>query len=109
MSIISSLVDIIKQTFALCLTQTLTAELNTITNQISDLPPMYNKEIKSAFSLKWSKENQEAITANIPVIARLSDSFRFRPRRHTIKPICSKISCSSSLNYSFASIRSSFL
>lgn len=82
MSIISSLVDIIKQRFALCLTQTLTAELNTITNQISDLPPMYNKEIKSAFSLKWSKENQQAITANIPVIARLSDSFRFRPRRH---------------------------
>lgn len=69
MSIISSLVDIIKQRFALCLTQTLTAELNTITNQISDLPPMYNKEIKSAFSLKWSKENQQAITANIPVIA----------------------------------------
>lgn len=50
MSIISSLVDIIKQTFALCLTQILTVELSTTTNQISDLPPMYNKEIKSAFS-----------------------------------------------------------
>ena len=69
MSITTSLVDIIKQTFTLHLTQALTEELNSITNQISDLPPMYNKEIKSAFSLKRPKENQQAITANMPVVA----------------------------------------
>lgn len=68
MSIIRSLVDIIKQTFTLFDTA-LTEERNTITNQITDLPPMYNKEIKSAFSLKWPKENQQAITVNIPVVA----------------------------------------
>jgi len=40
MSIIKSLVDSIKQTFTLCLTQALTDEWDTITNQISDLPTM---------------------------------------------------------------------
>lgn len=69
MSNIRSLTHIIKQTFTLCLTETLTEELNTITNQISDLLPMYNKEIKSAFNFKWSKENKQAITKNIPVVA----------------------------------------
>lgn len=69
MSITRSLVDIIKQTFTLHLTQALTEELNSITNQISDLTPMYNREIKSAFSLQWPKENQQVITANIPVVA----------------------------------------
>lgn len=69
MSIIKTLVDIINQRFTLYLTQELTEELNTTTNQISDLPPMHNKQIKSAFSLKWPKENQQAITANIPVVA----------------------------------------
>lgn len=108
MSITRSLVDIIKQTFTLHLTQALTEELNSITNQISDLTPMYNREIKSAFSLQWPKENQQVITANIPVVAWLSDSFRFKPRSCTIKPICSKISCRSNLNYSFATIGSCF-
>lgn len=107
MSIISSLVDIIKQRFALCLTQTLTAELNTITNQISDLPPMYNKEIKSAFSLKWSKKINKQL---LPTSQSLHDSVIHSDsgQGDTIKPICSKISCRSSLNCSFASVRSFF-